>query len=98
MAEGISSDAKRCLSVDNEQLAEVSCFNGQSDWNPWNAVISRVKDLTMLKRCEQIVRLEKRTDMIGDADVCGITVIAITTVIVVTTVIAITTTRAESRE
>ena len=36
--------------------------------------------------------------MIGDADVCGITVIAITTVIVVTTVIAITTTRAESRE
>ena len=25
-----------------------------------------------MKRCEQIVRLEKRTDMIGDADVCGV--------------------------
>ena len=52
-----------------QHLSEVYCFNGQSDWNPWNAVISRVKDLTILKRCEQIVRLEKRTDMIGDADV-----------------------------
>ena len=39
---------------------------------PSKLVISRVKDLTMLKRCEQIVRLEKRTDMIGDADVCGV--------------------------
>ena len=46
---------------------------------PSKLVISRVKDLTILKRCEQIVRLEKRTDMIGDADVCGITVIAATT-------------------
>ena len=53
---------------------------------PSKLVISRVKDLTMLKRCEQIVRLEKRTDMIGDADVCGITVIIVTT------------TRAERRE
>ena len=42
---------------------------------PSKLVISRVKDLTILKRCEQIVRLEKRTDMTGDADVCGITVI-----------------------
>ena len=32
---------------------------------PSMLVISRVKDLTMLKRCEQIIRLEKRTDMIG---------------------------------
>ena len=39
---------------------------------PSKLVISRVKNLTMLKRCEQIVRLEKRTDMIGDADVCGV--------------------------
>ena len=39
---------------------------------PSKLVISRVKDLTILKRCEQIVRLEKRTDMIGDADVCGV--------------------------
>ena len=62
----------RCLSVDSSHLSEVSCNNIQSDWNPWNAVISRVKDLTMLKRCEQIVRLEKRTDMIGDSDVCGV--------------------------
>ena len=59
---------------------------------PSKSVISRVKDLTILKRCEQIVRLEKRTDMTGDADVCGITVI------VVTTVIAVTTARAERRE
>ena len=36
---------------------------------PSKLVISRVKNLTMLKRYEQIVRLEKRTDMIGDADV-----------------------------
>ena len=36
---------------------------------PSQLVISRLKDLTILKRCEQIVRLEKRTDMIGDADV-----------------------------
>ena len=46
---------------------------------PSKLVISRVKDLTILKRCEQIVRLEKRTDMLGDADVCGITVIVVTT-------------------
>ena len=39
---------------------------------PSKLVISRVKDLTILKRYEQIVRLEKRTDMIGDADVCGV--------------------------
>ena len=31
-----------------------------------------------MKRCEQIVRLEKRTDMVTEADVCGITVIAVT--------------------
>ena len=46
---------------------------------PSKLVISRVKDLTILKRCEQIVRLEKRTDMVTEADVCGITAIVVTT-------------------
>ena len=62
----------RHLSVDNEQLSEIYCFNRHSDWNPWNAVISRVKDLTMLKRCEQEINWEEAIDMIDDADVCGV--------------------------
>ena len=39
---------------------------------PSKLVISRVKNLTMLKRNEQKIKMRRAIDMIGDADVCGV--------------------------
>ena len=63
---------KRCLSVDSCHLSEVYCLTIQLSCNPCKSVISRVKDLTILKRCEQEINWEEATDMTWVADVCWV--------------------------